>query len=127
MVNLKFEEEPNYARYIAMFEPLCNTPETRPLVIDTALRAIVGALILSFEGQLARLPWSSFGRIALPENNRESQHQTAKVQAGQQRLLWCEVITHVHVMLALHPCLSHPLFARHVAQLLPDPPIPHGS
>mmetsp|Transcript_917 Transcript_917/g.1380 ORF Transcript_917/g.1380 Transcript_917/m.1380 type:complete len:725 (+) Transcript_917:192-2366(+) len=41
-VNLKFEEEPNYARYIAMFEPLVNTPETRPLQIDTALRAIVG-------------------------------------------------------------------------------------
>jgi len=41
VVNLKFEEEPNYARYIAMFEPIVNTPE-RPLQIDTSLQAIVG-------------------------------------------------------------------------------------
>jgi hypothetical protein len=34
-------QEPNYARYIAMFEPIVNTPE-RPLQIDTALKSIVG-------------------------------------------------------------------------------------
>ncbi|KAL6763802.1 histone kinase [Haematococcus lacustris] len=41
VVNLKFEEDPAYTRYIAMFEPIVNTPE-RPLQIDTALRSIVG-------------------------------------------------------------------------------------
>lgn len=40
VVNLKFEEEPNYAYYIGLFEPIVNTPD-RPLQIDTALRAIV--------------------------------------------------------------------------------------
>uniref|UniRef100_A0A7S0WZX7 non-specific serine/threonine protein kinase n=1 Tax=Chlamydomonas leiostraca TaxID=1034604 RepID=A0A7S0WZX7_9CHLO len=41
VVNLKFEEEPNYAKYIGLFEPIVNLPE-RPLQIDTALKAIVG-------------------------------------------------------------------------------------
>jgi hypothetical protein len=44
VLNLKFEEEPPYAHYIAMFEPLVNTPESRPLHIDTALRALVGVM-----------------------------------------------------------------------------------
>lgn len=37
VINLKFEEEPDYARYINMFEPLINVPD-RPLQVDTALR-----------------------------------------------------------------------------------------
>lgn len=37
VMNAKFEEEPNYARYIAMFEPLVNVPE-RPLVVENALK-----------------------------------------------------------------------------------------
>jgi len=44
VVNLKFEEEPNYARYISMFEPIVNTPE-RPLQIDTSLQAIVSVCV----------------------------------------------------------------------------------
>nr|AEO89321.1 serine/threonine protein kinase [Dunaliella salina] len=41
VVNLKFEEEPNYAKYISWFEPIVNLPE-RPLQIDSSLQAIVG-------------------------------------------------------------------------------------
>jgi hypothetical protein len=37
VINAKFEDEPNYSRYIAMFEPLTNVPE-RPLVVEAALR-----------------------------------------------------------------------------------------
>lgn len=40
VVNLKFEEEPNYAKYISWFEPIVNLPE-RPLQIDNSLQAIV--------------------------------------------------------------------------------------
>lgn len=42
VVNLKFDEEPNYAMYISLFEPIVHMPELRPLQIDTALRALVG-------------------------------------------------------------------------------------
>ncbi|KAG2430221.1 hypothetical protein HXX76_010320 [Chlamydomonas incerta] len=42
VMNAKFEEEPNYARYIAMFEPLINVPE-RPLVVENALKLAVGS------------------------------------------------------------------------------------
>lgn len=37
VVNLKFGEEPNYARLISLFEPLVNNIE-RPIVIDAALK-----------------------------------------------------------------------------------------
>ncbi|EFJ40321.1 histone kinase [Volvox carteri f. nagariensis] len=42
VMNAKFEDEPNYARYIAMFEPLVNVPE-RPLVVENALKLAVGS------------------------------------------------------------------------------------
>eukprot|EP00195_Chlamydomonas_chlamydogama_P005702 CAMPEP_0202899676 /NCGR_PEP_ID=MMETSP1392-20130828/7848_1 /ASSEMBLY_ACC=CAM_ASM_000868 /TAXON_ID=225041 /ORGANISM="Chlamydomonas chlamydogama, Strain SAG 11-48b" /LENGTH=707 /DNA_ID=CAMNT_0049585925 /DNA_START=147 /DNA_END=2270 /DNA_ORIENTATION=+ len=37
VMNLKFEEEPSYAKYISMFEPLIITP-CRPIIIDTAIK-----------------------------------------------------------------------------------------
>ncbi len=43
VMNAKFEDEPNYARYIAMFEPLVNVPE-RPLVVDNALKVSRGGV-----------------------------------------------------------------------------------
>lgn len=52
VMNAKFEEEPNYARYIAMFEPMVNIPE-RPLVVEAALKVIMavatssGSVLLS--------------------------------------------------------------------------------
>ena len=36
VVNLKFDDEPNYAKYISIFEPLVTCVE-RPIHIDTAL------------------------------------------------------------------------------------------
>lgn len=32
VVNLKFDEEPKYAAYSALFEPLCGTPAARPVL-----------------------------------------------------------------------------------------------
>eukprot|EP00798_Chlamydomonas_sp_ICE-L_P008239 gene8239-1505_t len=37
VINLKFDEEPDYARYISMFEPITNAPE-RPLSVEGSLK-----------------------------------------------------------------------------------------
>lgn len=36
-MNLRFDEEPNYGQYIAMFEPLAGTERTRPLLVEGLL------------------------------------------------------------------------------------------
>ncbi|KAG2492391.1 hypothetical protein HYH03_009337 [Edaphochlamys debaryana] len=42
VMNAKFEDEPNYPKYISMFEPLVNVPE-RPLVVENAMKLVVGS------------------------------------------------------------------------------------
>lgn len=43
VLNLRFDEEPNYGAYLAMFEPLVNGIE-RPVAIDGARKVSGGAL-----------------------------------------------------------------------------------
>jgi hypothetical protein len=47
---MKFDEEPNYAKLISLFESLIESPASRPIRIDGALKVCAAVLSLSCIG-----------------------------------------------------------------------------
>ncbi|VAH30133.1 unnamed protein product [Triticum turgidum subsp. durum] len=72
VTNMKFDEEPNYAKLISLFESLIESPASRPIRIDGALKV----------GQK---------RGRLPVNHEEDDQPKKKVRLGSPASQWISV------------------------------------
>ena len=48
VTNMKFDEEPNYAKLISIFDGLIEAPASRPVRIDGALKVCTNYSLLSY-------------------------------------------------------------------------------
>jgi len=49
VTNMKFDEEPNYAKLISLFDVLIESPASRPIRIDGALKVCTTYFLLSYD------------------------------------------------------------------------------
>ena len=51
VTNMKFDEEPNYAKLISLFDGLIESYASRPIRIDGALKIFTTYFLLSYDSQ----------------------------------------------------------------------------